>query len=221
LDINFLLYQKRENKFPKCERKKTMKRRILAILLACMMVLSAVPFTAFAEGAEPKCPGGDKLVHTKDNCEYTKFATVEAVCGNIGYTAYTCNGCGAEFIADIVPANTDETHDFSIEISAKEPTCTEKGLTEGKHCSRCNTVLVAQSDVSAKGHIYGDWKVVTPATEEAEGKKAKVCSCGDKIEEVIPKLEPQSGCKSSVVATITVVAIVSVLGSAVVLKKKD
>ena len=88
-------------------------------------------------------------------------------------------------------------------------------------CSRCNTVLVAQSEVSAKGHVYGEWKVVTPATEESEGKKEKVCACGDKVEEVLPKLEKQSGCKSSVVATVTVVAIVSVLGSAVVLKKKD
>ena len=36
--------------------------------------------------------------------------------------------------------------------AAKEPTCTETGLTEGKHCSVCNEVLVAQTIVPAKGH---------------------------------------------------------------------
>ena len=38
---------------------------------------------------------------------------------------------------------------------AVEPTCTETGLTEGKHCSVCNAVLVAQSTVVATGHTPG------------------------------------------------------------------
>ena len=36
--------------------------------------------------------------------------------------------------------------------SAVAPTCTSAGKTEGKHCSRCNTVLVAQSTIPATGH---------------------------------------------------------------------
>jgi len=36
--------------------------------------------------------------------------------------------------------------------SAVAPTCTSEGKTEGKHCSRCNTVLVAQSTIPATGH---------------------------------------------------------------------
>ncbi|MGN0814925.1 MAG: InlB B-repeat-containing protein [Candidatus Coproplasma sp.] len=35
-------------------------------------------------------------------------------------------------------------------------TCTEAGLTEGKHCSVCGEVLVAQSEVKALGHTYLD-----------------------------------------------------------------
>lgn len=35
---------------------------------------------------------------------------------------------------------------------AKAPTCTETGLTEGKHCSVCNEVLIAQETVKANGH---------------------------------------------------------------------
>ena len=36
--------------------------------------------------------------------------------------------------------------------AAVEATCTEAGKTEGKHCSVCNEVLVAQESVAALGH---------------------------------------------------------------------
>jgi hypothetical protein len=37
---------------------------------------------------------------------------------------------------------------------AVEPTCTETGLTEGKHCSVCGEVLTKQEEVAALGHEY-------------------------------------------------------------------
>ena len=39
---------------------------------------------------------------------------------------------------------------------AVSATCTEKGLTEGKHCSKCGEVLLAQTEVPALGHTYLD-----------------------------------------------------------------
>ena len=36
--------------------------------------------------------------------------------------------------------------------AAVEPTCTEKGLTEGKHCSKCGKILQAQNEIPALGH---------------------------------------------------------------------
>lgn len=39
---------------------------------------------------------------------------------------------------------------------ARAATCTETGLTEGKHCSVCNTVLVAQTTTSIIPHNYVD-----------------------------------------------------------------
>ena len=35
---------------------------------------------------------------------------------------------------------------------AVAPTCTEKGLTEGKHCSKCGKILTAQTEIDALGH---------------------------------------------------------------------
>ena len=36
--------------------------------------------------------------------------------------------------------------------AAVAPTCTEKGRTEGKHCSKCGKVLTAQTEIDALGH---------------------------------------------------------------------
>ena len=45
---------------------------------------------------------------------------------------------------------------MEVVVAGKAPTCTETGLTEGKHCSVCNAVLVAQEVIPAKGHQYDD-----------------------------------------------------------------
>lgn len=40
--------------------------------------------------------------------------------------------------------------------SAVAATCTASGLTEGKHCSACDKVLVAQTEIAALGHSFGE-----------------------------------------------------------------
>ena len=58
-------------------------------------------------------------------------------------------------------------------------TCTESGLTEGKHCSVCNTVLVKQVTIPASGHTeVVDTTVVATCTEYGltEGKHCSVCN---------------------------------------------
>lgn len=41
-------------------------------------------------------------------------------------------------------------------VPAKEATCTEPGLTEGKECAECGEVLVAQEEIPALGHDFKD-----------------------------------------------------------------
>ena len=61
--------------------------------------------------------------------------------------------------------------------AAKEPTCTSTGLTEGKHCSTCGEVFVAQTVIPALGHNYVP-TVVSP-TEDSHGYTRYDCSrCG-------------------------------------------
>ncbi len=46
----------------------------------------------------------------------------------------------------------DVCEHVAITDAAVEPTCTEKGLTEGKHCSKCGKILKAQTEIDALGH---------------------------------------------------------------------
>ena len=67
--------------------------------------------------------------------------------------------------------------------SAVAPTCTSTGLTEGKYCSKCNEVIVAQQVVPALSHNWVE------ATEEAP----KTCDrCGLTEGEKLPGNENQT-----------------------------
>jgi len=119
-------------------------------------------------------------------------------------TPQTCKRCG-------YVAQEATNHKDSIVVDAgKDATCTEKGLTEGSHCSVCGTVIVAQEEIALKDHDYSDWIVEKEATKKEEGLKAKTCNlCGDKVTEVIPVL-PSSN--TWLIVLIIVLAVV-VLGA--------
>ena len=112
-----------------------------------------------------------------------KEKVVEPTCTADGYTEYKC-ACGHSYQDTVVPGGHVEEV-----LPAKAVTCTEDGLTEGKKCSRCKEVLVAQEVIEAKGHVYGDWKVVKESTITEEGVREKVCECGDKVTESLPLLD--------------------------------
>lgn len=46
------------------------------------------------------------------------------------------------------------------------PTCTETGLTDGEHCSRCDKILVAQEEIPALGHNEGIWVCTNEGYED-------------------------------------------------------
>ena len=69
----------------------------------------------------------------------------------------------------------------AIVVDAKvEPTCTKEGKTEGKHCSRCNEVLVAQVTISALGHKEETIPAMVPTCTQSGLTVGKKCSdCGE------------------------------------------
>ena len=81
----------------------------------------------------------------------------------------------------------DEADD--AEVAA---TCTQPGLTAGKHCARCGEVLVAQEETPALGHIWSDWKILKDASETDAGLEARYCEVCE-LEETreIPIIVPE------------------------------
>ncbi|MBQ8293741.1 MAG: hypothetical protein IJX78_08080 [Bacilli bacterium] len=71
------------------------------------------------------------------------------------------------------------THIHTEEVMpAKDATCTETGLTEGKKCSECGETLVEQTEVKALGHTEGIVAGKDATCTESgvtEGKKCIVC----------------------------------------------
>ena len=140
----------------------------------------------------------DYVSHTHS---YSSVVTAPT-CTEGGYTTYTCSSCGSSYQSDYTTALGHN----SVTDSAKAATCTEDGLTEGSHCSRCNTVLAAQQTIPALGH-----DVVTLPGREATctlpgltgGSYCARCSSSLSKQEEIPALGHDVVTDAAVAATCT------------------
>ena len=99
-------------------------------------------------------------------------------CLNGGYTTYTCAHCEHSYVDDETAAKGHN----EITDEAVAPSCTETGLTEGKHCDRCGETLVAQETVGALGHNEITDEAVAPSCTETGLTEGKHCDrCGETL----------------------------------------
>ena len=127
----------------------------------------------------PTCnEAGVKTFTCANDASHTYTETVDALghdevnhdakaptCTEIGWDAYvTCSRCDYTTYDEKVATG----HNVVIDNVAVDATCTEAGVTEGKHCSVCNTVLSVKEEIPATGHSVKHFEAVD-ATFDSEG----------------------------------------------------
>ena len=118
--------------------------------------------------------------------KYTSATTKEATCTEKGEKVFTCSKCGDKYTKEIAALGHKSVVDKAVSA-----TCTKTGLSEGKHCSVCNEILVAQTVVKVKEHKTA-LKNVKKATYFEKGYSGdKYCTVCKKIiskGKALPKL---------------------------------
>ena len=105
----------------------------------------------FVEG---KCECGETDPnYTKPECTEHAYGapevTKEATCTESGERKLTCTVCGYSETKEIAPNGHTET-----KVPGYDPTCTAAGLSDGKVCSVCETVIVEQVEINSTGHSF-------------------------------------------------------------------
>ena len=121
---------------------------------------------------------GSALGHSYDEGKVTAPAT----CTTAGTKTFTCS-CGAT-TTDSITATGHSYKDTKV-----DPTCTARGYTTHECTNSGCGHSYTDSYVDAKGHSFGKWYEVTPATCVATGLEKRDCSvCGGSETKVIAAL---------------------------------
>lgn len=119
----------------------------------------------------------------------------EPTCTINGERNKLCLTCGEVLDTEIIEASHTEVVDEAV-----EPTCTQNGLTAGKHCTVCNVSTVPQEEIPAQGHTDGEeWIVEENATCTEDGLRYKVCTvCNETSRTDVIKASHTESIKESV-----------------------
>ena len=104
---------------------------------------------------------------------WEEVSRTEGDCSNLVQIIEKCNICGEVRVLDGVYGTHTE-----VVLPAKDATCTETGLTEGKMCSICGEIFVPQEEIAKTAHaevILPGVSATCTETGLTEGKKCDIC----------------------------------------------
>ena len=146
-------------------------------------------------------------LHIEEETVTAQKIVKDPTCTENGIITYIANFKNNAFKSQtkIVDGKKATGHKVVVD-QGKKATCTEDGLTEGKHCSVCKEVIKKQEVIPATGH-----KVVVDQAKEAtcaengltEGSHCSVCNEVIKKQEVIPSTGHKEVLDSAKEATCT------------------
>ena len=119
----------------------------------CAQLISYNSNKKESDGKDWKHTYADDVNFEIRECNHTFSSAVDkaATCAREGKETYICKKCGYSY-SSVLPM---VDHEY-VTDPAQAATCTNIGLTEGKHCSVCKAVLEAQETINALGHSYSD-----------------------------------------------------------------
>ena len=121
----------------------------IAAGVAAVATVAAVVIALFLGGNnKPPQPVPSTPEHEHSFGEW--IVVDEATCTEKGEKERICE-CGEKETRSIDALGHTEVIDTAI-----APSCTEIGLTEGKHCSTCGTIILAQQEIAKTNHIFDD-----------------------------------------------------------------
>jgi len=131
--------------------------------------------------------------HTYDNacdaeCNICKATRTPA--DHTGGTATCTEKAKCSVCGEAYGAVNKNNHKSLTTLKAVAATCTKEGKTEGKKCTVCGTVTVAQKPVAKKAHTLTTLKAVAATcTKEGktEGKKCTVCGTVTVVQKTVAK----------------------------------
>jgi len=150
------------------------KKKILAMLLSAMIVMSMATVSAFAEDVEPECEHPNKTTTTTD-----------ATCTVDGSTVVTCDDCEKEISNTPIPAG----HTWDVGEQTKAPTCSATGVTTYT-CEVCGDAKTEDIAIDENAHTNTS-PVTNDATCTAPG--STVVTCDDCEKEISNTPIPAAG----------------------------
>lgn len=145
-----------------------MKDRIIKLTVMLMALLLAFALTACGEDETTGATSGAEHTH-----EYEETVLIAPTCTKTGTMFLKCKTCGDVDYKEIATTSHTEVVDEAV-----APTCTKTGLTEGKHCSCCGKVIVAQEVVETVDHEYEETVLIAPSCEDGGLMQKKCKTCG-------------------------------------------
>ena len=150
-------------------------------------------WTSFWNNASDTLTGNTTPKFTWDDSEctvtYGDNTITDVTITSAVISSPTCTATGkTKYTATVVIEGKTYTNDHEVTTKAtghtvvtdpaKEPTCTETGLTEGSHCKVCGTVIVPQQTIKANGHTEVTDPAKAPTCTETgltEGSHCEIC----------------------------------------------
>ena len=159
------------------------------------------PPTCVEQGKEVRycsCGEQQESAISKTGHSFGEWTPIQnSTCFQNGKQERMC-ACGQKETQSLALTPHSEVTDNSV-----APTCTTTGLTEGKHCSVCNKILIAQQTVNKIEHSFGEWTTITASTCTQEGERLRFCACGERESQKIDTLPHNETVDKAVAATCT------------------